>query len=348
MRKIEPEKIERIMIRAANWIGDAVMSTPMIRAIRKNFPKAHIHILAKPWVASVFENNPDIDNIIIYDNQGRHKGWHGVIRLGRDLRKYGFDLAVLVQNAFEAALISFLAGIPKRLGYNTDGRFFLLTHGIAWGPDQKKLHQIDYYLGIIKGASLKTYGRHLTLNIMPYEIKEAYDILKNHGYKGSGPVLGINPGAAYGTAKRWPKEKFVSLCRRLKKKFHNNLTVLIFGSPGEKELGAEISAKAGAINLCGKTNLRQAMALIGLCNLFITNDSGLMHVAAALDVPLIAIFGSTNYKTTSPFGIRSHMIRKPVSCSPCMKPECPLGHHECMESISVDEVYGHVDKCGLK
>ncbi len=323
------------------------MSTPMIRAIRKNFPGAHIHILAKPWVAGVFENNPDIDNIIIYDNQGRHKGWQGVIRLGRDLRKYRFDLAVLVQNAFEAALLSFFAGIPKRLGYNTDGRFFLLTHRIPCGPAQKKLHQIDYYLGIIKGAYLKTYGRELTLNITPYEIKQGYDILKDHEVRGSEPILGINPGAAYGTAKRWPKEKFIRLCLRLKKN-DNKLAVLIFGSPGEKELGAEISKKTGAINLCGKTNLRQAMALIRLCDLFITNDSGLMHVAAALDVPLIAIFGPTDYKTTSPFGAGSHMIRKPVPCSPCMKPDCPLGHHECMESVSVDEVYNYMGKFRLK
>ncbi len=338
MNTLEKQQIRRILIRAANWVGDAVMSTPMIRAVRSNFPDAEIFILAKPWVAPVFENSPDIDHILVYDAAGRHKGVSGILRLCRELRPYRFDLAVLVQNAFEAALIAFLAGIPRRLGYGTDGRTFLLTHAVPMTRDIKKRHQRDYYLGIIEGAGLRTAGRDMKLHISGAERKRAVEILRQQGASGD-RILGINPGAAFGSAKRWLPERFAGICTQIRAQ-HPGLPVAVFGGPGEEVLGDMICGLAGngCINLCGRTTLREAIALIERCGLFITNDSGLMHIAAALDIPQIAVFGPTNHTTTSPASAASRMVRVPVPCSPCMKPECLLKHHRCMDAVTVEMV----------
>ncbi|GBC63823.1 lipopolysaccharide heptosyltransferase II [Desulfonema ishimotonii] len=345
MKKINPQKTDRILIRAANWVGDAIMSTPMLRAVRRNFPNAEIFILAKPWVAPVFEHSPDVDHILIYDKAGRHGGPWGIPRLCRELRRYRFDLAVLVQNAFEAALIAWLAGIPNRLGYDTDGRSPLLTHAVPMRPHLKKRHQIDYYLGILQGVSLPSFGREMTLAVPASERKGAEALLNRCGTTGADGIIGINPGAAFGSAKRWFPERYAELCIRLRKN-RPGLPVVVFGGPGEEALGETICRKVGdgCVSLCGRTTLREAVALIDRCRLFVTNDSGLMHVAAALDIPQVAVFGPTNHTTTSPASRNAHMVWTPTPCSPCMKPECPLGHHRCMKAVTADLVCGVAEK----
>lgn len=342
MRPIKPY-YSKILIRSANWIGDAIMSTPTIRAIRRNFPGSHISILAKPWVAPLYKNNPDIDEILIYDAEKKHKGVIGKFHLARDLNPYCFDLAILLQNAFEAALITFLAKIPNRLGYNTDARTLLLTHPIRLDPARKKMHQIDYYLGIMEGAGLQTFGREQTLILSEDEKQSAEAILRNYGFAANDTIIGINPGAAYGTAKRWFPERYAELCQRLMNQF--NCKFIILGSRQDRDVADFIDRKIGrnTANLCGQTSLRDAFALIGKCRLFITNDSGLMHAAAALNVPQIAIFGSTNHTTTAPSSSDSHIIRVHTSCAPCLKPDCPTDHR-CMEAISVDRVYALAEK----
>jgi len=339
MKKIQINNIRKILIRSANWVGDAVMSLPTIRAIRRNFPDAEISILVKAWVSPLFDNNPDIDHILLYDSVKRHKGWLGKFRLSNDLREKRFDLAILLQNAFEAALITWMAGIPNRLGYNTDARTLLLTHPVKRNPEYKTIHQIDYYLGILEGASLKTYGKELSLIISQEEQIHAKEILKNQGITGERPLIGINPGAAYGNAKRWYPECFADLCKRLQN--FCKADIIILGGPGEELLGKQICSMIGknCISLCGKTSLREAIALIERFTLFITNDSGLMHIAAAIDTPQIAIFGPTNQITTSPASLKSLIISVPTPCSPCLKPECPEKHHSCMKAVTVDMVY---------
>lgn len=340
MNKLETKHINRILIRAANWVGDAVMSLPMITSVKKNFPHADIYILVKPWTAPIFENNPDIDYIIIYDAKKKHNGIWGFLRLIKELRQYKFDLAVLIPNAFSSALISFFAGIPNRLGYNTDARTLLLTHPVPMKPEYKKQHQIDYYMGILKGVSLHTFSNKLKLILCPCERINAENILKNAGVENFSRIIGINPGAAFGSAKRWFPEQYAQLCQRFQAEY-DNVSILVFGGPGEDKLGKKICDIVGnkCINLCGKTTLRQAAALIEKCSLFITNDSGLMHIAAGLNVPQIAIFGPTNHTTTSPASLNSHIVRVPIPCSPCMKQECPLGHHNCMKAVTVEMVF---------
>ena len=157
--------VKRIVIRSTNWVGDAVLTTPAVRAIRENFPEAQIALLAKPWVAPVFHNNPYLDNIVVYESEGRHRGWLGKARLVRELRGQRFQLAVLFQNAFEAALLVYMARVPVRIGYDTDCRGPLLTHRIPVDQDRVDGHHVEYYLGILKGASLKPGDRKLTLKL---------------------------------------------------------------------------------------------------------------------------------------------------------------------------------------
>jgi heptosyltransferase-2 len=331
------------LIRSTNWIGDVVMTTPAIRAIRQHFPESQIFMLAKPWVIPVLENNPHLDQIIAYQTAGRHRGSHGKIRLVKDLRKYNFEAVILFQNAFEAALITFLARIPIRIGYNTDARGFFLTHSINCEPEIKKKHQTQYYLGILRGIGLDTCGTQLELMMGEKERSAAEVILSQYGVSGEDLIIGINPGATYGAAKRWYPERYAELCVRMYRKF--GARILIFGGQKEKDLGSRIHLATGnyCINLCGKTTLGEAMALIDRCGLFVTNDSGLMHVGAALDIPLVAIFGSTNPATTGPAGSRGRIIRVPAPCSPCLKVDCPADHR-CMKEITVDMVFAEAEK----
>jgi len=318
------------------------MTTPAVRAVRKNFPHAEISILVKPWVAPVFENNPHIDRLIKYDSVGRHEGLIGKKRLARDLRQYKFDTAILLQNAFEAALITFLAGIPFRIGFNTDARGLLLSHSIPCSSEIKKVHQTQYYLRILEGLGLDNDGQDLELSVSEHNKKRALQILDQYGMDVSYRFVGINPSATFGPAKQWFPGRYARLSDRIQEAIGTH--VILFGGPEDQRLGREISQlmKHPPLNLCGKTNLEEAMALIQQCDLFITNDSGLMHVAAALDVPLIAIFGSTNPITTGPWGKRSRIIRISIECSPCLKPECPEEHFICMDQINVDMVFDAV------
>lgn len=317
------------------------MTTPAIRAIRHGYPSTHITLLAKPWVVPVFENSPDIDEIMIYDANGRHRRWTGLGRLATDVRRGNFDAAILFQNAFEAALISFLAGIPKRVGFTTDGRTALLTDRIrSWRP-LKRGHLIDYYLGIVSGAGLPLRGRRLSLFLTGEEKAEARRFLDERGGPLTSPLIGFSPGATFGTAKRWPPERFAALGKRMVSEL--DARILIFGAPAEAELGNRLAAEIGSrcLNLSGQTSLRRTMALINLCNLFVTNDSGLMHVAAALNIPQVAIIGPTDPIATGPSNETARIVQAQDACemSPCLSPHCPIGDHRCMMAIEVDSIF---------
>lgn len=336
--KLKDSNQSRILIRAANWVGDAIMTTPVLRALRKNYPKAQITVLAKPWVIPVYKNNPYIDRIMVYDNDRRHKKGLGTFTLISDIKNQKFDLAVLMQNAFEAALISFGGRVKERLGYNTDARGLLLNRAVKMDKRLKQGHLIDYYLAILKGAGLVTCTRKLDLFLSDEDKFFVKNFLKQNDLGNGQPVLGINPGATGGTAKRWFPERYAELARILSKKFQTR--VLIFGGPEDKKLGREINrmSRDCCINIAGKTTLGQAFAMIDNCDLFVTNDSGLMHAAAALGINQVAIIGSTNHIATGPANQNSSILRIAVPCSPCMKPQCPTDH-KCMSQISVEMVF---------
>jgi heptosyltransferase-2 len=343
-KQLNANHIHRILIRSTNWIGDAVMTTPAVRAIRDHFSQAEISILAKPWVAPIFENSAHVDRVLIYDDKRRHKGMPGMLRLVREIRKHHFDAAILLQNAFEAAVIAFLSGIRYRIGYPTDGRGILLTHPVSLPPKIKRAHQTAYYLGILNGVGIRGTDPSLYLKLDSRIKMKVQGILRDHEINANETIVGINPSATFGPAKQWFPESFARLADRL---IHElECRILIFGGPGDRELGVAISKmmQYPSVNLSGKTRLEEAMGLMAACRLFITNDSGLMHVAAALNVPLVAIFGSTNPTTTGPWSDRAKTIHIPLSCSPCLKPECPEGHLNCMKQIQVDTVLSAVEE----
>ena len=320
------------------------MTTPAVRAIRRAFPDARIGLLAKPWVVPVFEDSPHVDELLIYDAQGRHRGLAGKFRLARDLKSHSFDAAILLQNAFEAAFITRLANIPRRIGYDTDARRLLLTHPVPCTPAIKTIHQTGYYLRILQGIGITAADDRLHLTIGRRHRQRAERILKDCRVNRDDIIVGINPSATFGPAKQWFPHRFAELADRLRNEF--GARILIFGGPGDQPLGSRIARAMmhPPVDLSGRTTLGEAMALIERCSLFITNDSGLMHVAAALETPLIAIFGSTNPITTGPVGPNSRVIQSQLPCSPCLKPHCPEGHLDCMNQIDVDTVFNAAEE----
>ena len=328
---------KNILIRGTNWIGDAVMTLPAIRAIRNTFPGARISILAKPWVAEIFSICKDIDEVIVFKSPGSHSGIAGKLRLAKELKARKFDTAILLQNAIEAAIITWLAGIPVRCGYNSDARGLLLTHSVQRTEDIRKVHQIHYYLEMVK--SLGCLSAEASVHLHPgneYQILSE-KIFAEHDIGRQPLLIGLAPGATYGPAKRWFPERFAAVGDKLIEDL--SAQVLLFGSRKDRKSADLVQQHANhrLINLAGKTNLKEAIAVISRCSLFISNDSGLMHVAGALNIPTVAIFGSTNPVTTSPVGERSVVIYKGASCSPCLKETCPTDFR-CMDMISVEEV----------
>jgi heptosyltransferase-2 len=332
----------KILIRSTNWIGDAIMTTPAVRTIRDNFPNAHISVLVHPWVADVFSASPHVDEIINYHKRSTHKGLSGMRALGRQLAEQKFDMAILLQNAFEAALLARLAHIPVRAGYSRDCRGLLLTHSVKIRKEIRKIHQVHYYQGLLKELGLKCGSDELFLAVSGNDKEWVNDLISQKDNP-DGSIIGLNPGAAYGPAKRWPAEKYGELAAKLVKEL--GVTVVVFGTDADTEAAKIIKNRAGKdiINLCGKTTLSQAMAMIDACDCFVTNDSGLMHVGAALNTPLVAIFGSTNHVTTGPFSKNSIVLRKELPCSPCLKTHCKTDF-KCMLTIEADEVFDKVSE----
>lgn len=337
-KKIPVSEVEHILIRGTNWIGDVVMCLPAIAAVRKTFPHSKISVLVKPWVAELLYICPDIDEVILFQSPGTHDGIAGKLRLARELKGKSFDMAILLQNAIEAAIIARLAGIPIRAGYNSDGRGFLLTHSVERTEEIRSVHQIDYYLEMLKTLGFQSAGRSVNLTLTNEYSTVSQEILSRYGIGEREPIVGIGPGATYGPAKMWFPERFALVVDRLIEDF--SVPVILLGSSDDRHSADQVqqSSKNRLINLAGETNLKEAISLIARCDLFISNDSGLMHVAGALGIPTIAIFGSTNPQTTSPVGEKSIVISNDVACSPCLKKICPTDFR-CMDLIGVDEVY---------
>jgi len=335
IKKLPQEGINKILIRGTNWIGDAIMTLPAVASIRATYPRAHIAMLVKPWVADIYKLFSDIDEIIIYENKFDNPA--GVFRLAQKLKGGKFDFAILLQNAIEAAIIVVAAGIPLRAGYDSDARGLLLTHRVRRTEEIKKVHQTDYYLEMVKVLGCVSVGREMHLETK-INLLEARNVLRKFiPEEAKKTVIGIAPGATYGPAKKWFPDRFAATADKLSEKF--SAQVMIMGGKADGETAQEIQklASANLINLAGKTTLLEAIYLISQCSLFISNDSGLMHIAGALNIPTVAIFGSTNPTTTSPMGSKSVIVRREVPCSPCLKKTCPTDFR-CMRMISVEDV----------
>ena len=327
----------RILVRSVNWVGDAVMTTPAIGAIREQFSQAEITLLANPLVSQLFSPHPWVDRVITFDRNGAHYGITGKLRLAAELRRQAFDAAIILPNSFDSALIPWLAGIPIRLGKSSDGRGLLLNG--RYRPDEQAIgcHEVKYYLGLVKYFGINGQVSAPLLSTTPAEDDEARALLAGHAIQAGDFVVGINPGAAFGSAKRWYPDRFAEVARYLIRE--RQAKVVIFGGPGETDIAAEISGllNGDCLNLAGTTSVRSLMALIRNCQLFVTNDSGPMHIAAAFGVPLVAIFGSTDHATTSPYTDRAVIVRKDCDCAPCKLRECPRDHR-CMTAVTAADV----------
>jgi heptosyltransferase II len=338
--------IRQIVIRATNWLGDSVMSLASIRELRRLFPWARIVLVAQPRVAGFYRWVSEVDQVIEYNPDGAGARWRVLLRLTGELRRRRADTFLCLQNAFEAALIGRLAGIPRRIGFATDGRSLLLSRAVTIPPELNRHHQVYYYLALLHHAGLSpvdylrepSFRPDISLRTTPELEAAAAECLRREGVPPDLPLVGIHAGAFFGSAKRWFPERFAEVLRALREEFP--LRFLLLGAASERPLAETIQQAAGgeAIHdLCGRTTLDELVAVIGRCRLFISNDSGPMHVAAAFQVPQVALFGSTDPVATGPFSTRASTLKKPVECSPCFLRECPLDLR-CFKAIGVGDV----------
>ncbi len=338
-RSLAGQALPRILVRATNWVGDAVMCLPALRALRLHHPNSHIAILARPWVADLYRREPFADEVILLHAARGARDLTGKWATAQSLKSHRFDCAILLQNAFEAALIAWLARIPVRTGYNRDGRRLLLTHPIDVPPRGR--HERFYYLELLTRAGLIPDTPHddvVRLECAP-QARQA-GLQRFHELGLAAPIIGVSPGAAYGTAKRWIPSHFAQAAVTLAQKL--SAQVALFGSPDEADLCQSIadSISASGIqakNLAGQTTLSEYIDLAAACHVYLTNDSGAMHISSALGVPTVAIFGATDHIGTGPAGHRFAIVRQNVDCSPCLLRECPIDHR-CMTRVTPDQV----------
>lgn len=314
------------------------MTTPFLDAIRSAFPGTRIVAVARPLVAELLRLHPAIDETIVYDTRATHAGTSGRFRMARELRQHRFDAAILLQNAFDAALLALLARIPERAGYATDGRRFLLSHPVPVTAEILSLHHVEYYLRLLAELGIpRPETVSLTLRVSGEERAALRDRLVSLGIPEGKRIVGINPGATYGSSKRWYPDRFAAVADALAEEW--DASVVLMGSVPEMPLADEIEAamRHRSVNLAGRTTVRDLMALLSECFFLVTNDSGPMHIAAAFDIPIAAIFGPTDWNKTSPWTDRARIVRVDVDCSPCRLRECDRGH-ECMLGITPEMV----------
>lgn len=334
----------KIIVRLPNWVGDAVMCIPALEAIRVRWPDAEISLLGREWVSGLFQGQPWADRVLVFDHKQRHRGFFGLERLAREIRAEHFDSAVLFQNAFQAAWLSWRAAVPQRIGYARDARSWLLTHAIPVPePAEAPAHESFYYLELLRRAGwlerLPELER-ISIQVSTEAMERAEELLERAGVPSFPRVLrvAIAPGAAYGSAKCWPVERYAALADRLIAEF--GADVILFGSAEEREVAGKIAAgmKRPPVQLVGETSVADLPALFASCDLFIGNDSGAMHVAAAVGLAVVAIFGPTDPEGTAPVTPRRTLVRHRVECSPCFLRHCPIDHR-CMTRVEVNDVY---------
>lgn len=334
------------MVRATNWVGDAIMALPALRAVRAKFPDAHIAIVARPYVADIYRGQGVCDELIAYDPRGAEKGLGGRERLAERLQTGKFDSALLLQNAFDAAWLAWRAGIPERIGYARDGRGILLTKSIAVPKvGEIPAHEQFYYLELVRraGWTERIEGeREISLAISRGAGEAAEQKLIAAGVRSNatgenGLRVAIGAGASYGSAKCWLPERFAEVANRLIAE--SDAEIILFGTAGETAVSNAIVAGMGSapIDLTGKTAIAELPALLSRCQLFIGNDSGAMHVASAVGLPVVAIFGPTDPFGTAPVTPKCTIVQEKPYCSPCFLRRCPTDHR-CMKGVSVESV----------
>jgi heptosyltransferase-2 len=323
-------EVRRLIVRAPNWLGDAVMALPALAALRRAFDGRTLILAATPAIAPLFEERTSArpDEILTVDG-AREAG---------QLRDARADAILLLRNSFGSAWTARRAGIPERWGYSADWRRLLLTRAVP--RPRRAVHQVEYYLELVRGLGIEAASDESLPRVEPVSStrEKADAILAGAGVAPGERIVGFAPGAAYGHAKRWPPERVAQVIAGI------DATAVLLGAAADRETGRAIESSlppgARVVNLIGRTTLRQLVGVVARCAAFVSNDSGAMHVAAALGVPLTAIFGPTDERATAPAGSADVISRK-VFCRPCMLRECPIDHR-CMKRIDVDAVQDSV------
>lgn len=333
----------KILVRAPNWLGDAVMAIPALDAIRARWPEAEIFVLGIPAIAGLLNGQTFADDTIEFDRAGRHRGFFGTGRLAAELAAQRFDVAVLLPNSFESAWIAWRAHISERIGFAHDARGALLTHAPSTPrAGEIPAHHSYYYLELLRRMGWierlpETLTATLGVSTVARSAAEAGLIRAGARARGKAPRCALAPGAAFGTAKRWPAPRYAKLALRLRTEW--DAEVVLFGSSADREAAGAIVAATGEkiINLAGQTSAAELPAYLAACDVFIGNDSGASYVAAAVGLPVVAIYGPMPSEIAYPITPRLEIVRHPVSCSPCLLRDCPVDHR-CMTRIEVDDV----------
>jgi heptosyltransferase-2 len=340
MERIKPYQLGRIVVRAPTWVGDAVMSVPALRELRRLLPGSHITVAAPSGTADIFTEADFIDDVLTIERD--------FFPAVRQLRRGKFDLALLLQNAFAAALITFAARIPFRVGYDTDRRGWLLTTALPVPVWKNEKHESFYHLNVVAGlerlivhsAAFSQAPPVFDLAVSADRKERARRMLIDNGGNTRHPIAVLCPGSVNSRAKRWPAERYAELSDRLSE---SGATVVLIGSPSEKDVSDEVRdhSQHQPIVLTGKTTVAEIVALISIAGVLVTNDTGPAHIGAATGTPTLVIFGPTNPLTTYPLSLKAEMIREPPDCAPCMLRDCPIDHR-CMTAISVESVFQRV------
>jgi len=325
----------KILVIAPSWVGDCMLMQPMLARLKQRHPDAQIDLFAPPWTAALLRQIPEVHEVII--NPFPHRALKLVTRyrLGHQLRAAHYDQAIVLPNSLKSALVPFFAGIPLRTGFVGEMRYGLLN-------DSRKLDKNKLPLMVERFAQLAeapddAMQRPLPQPHLLIKAEQRVNVLGKLGLTIKQPVAVFCPGAEYGPAKRWPIPYFAELAQHMR---GLGYTVWLVGSPRDREIGEKIVALGNHAchNLCGVTDLADAIALLSCADLVVSNDSGLMHIAAALDRPMLALYGSSSPRFTPPLSAKAQVLKLDLKCSPCFKRECPLGHFNCMKQLTPDQV----------
>jgi heptosyltransferase-2 len=326
----------KILIIGPSWVGDTMLMQPMLLRLKQRHPGCRIDVLAPPWTAALLHAMPEVSEVIINPFP------HGTLqlgaryRLGKQLSSTHYDQAIVLPNSFKSALVPFFAGIPMRTGFIGESRYGLLN-------DARKLNKsllpllVKRYERLAEDRS-GNIPRSMDYPKLVVPPAQSNAVLHKLGLTQEKPVAVFCPGAEYGPAKRWPEAYFAEIAQRLRQ---HGYAIWLIGSAKDKEVADKIVALGNqeCRNLCGDTDLAEAIALLSCAQLVISNDSGLMHLAAALDRPMLALFGSSSPQFTPPLSAHAEVIKLDIKCSPCFKRECPLGHFNCMMQLTPNLVW---------
>lgn len=330
---------KNLIVRMPNWIGDCVMATPVLADLKVAFPSARLTAMCRSPLAELLVHDPSIDEVFSFskasgfERRRQQRSVIGKLRIG------GYDLGILLTHSLSSAWWFWFGRVQHRIGYERNLRAPLLTQGLSF-PTHVQQHLTVTYKTLLTPLGIPVSSTPPRLYLTSKEVEEARGLLCEHKVPHGVPLVGINPGATYGSAKCWLPDRFREVTHKLLK--HPDLHVLYFGDLATKDLVSEICARfpVRVVNIAGKTSLRSLPSLISLCDVFLTNDSGPMHIADAVGTRLVALFGSTSEVITGPYH-GAQVIHKHVACSPCYKRVCPLDFR-CMRQIEVEEVYDAV------